>query len=89
MYTVFDYCNRGKITCKCETDPYFLQNFPCRTMFISVFCKICELEIVFVFCNVYLLVLSKLRGKHCRKNNFKFSVQFTNGFAALTKRRNK
>ena len=46
---------------KCETDPYFLQNFQCTTMFISVFCKICELntehEIVFVFCNVYLLAL--------------------------------
>ena len=37
---------------KCETDPYFLQNFQCTTMFISPFCKICELnterEIVFV-----------------------------------------
>ena len=37
---------------KCETDPYFLQNFQCTTMFISAFCKICELnterEIVFV-----------------------------------------
>ena len=29
---------------KCETDPYFLQNFQCTTMFISVFCKICELN---------------------------------------------
>ena len=37
---------------KYETDPYFLQNFQCTTMFISAFCKICELntecEIVFV-----------------------------------------
>ena len=29
---------------KCETDPYFLQTFQCRTMFISAFCKICELN---------------------------------------------
>ena len=27
---------------KCETGPYFLQNFQCMTMFISVFCKSCE-----------------------------------------------
>ena len=27
---------------KCETGPYFLQNFQCTTMFISVFCKSCE-----------------------------------------------
>ena len=37
---------------KFKTDPYFLQNFHCTTMFISKFCKICELntelEIVFV-----------------------------------------
>ena len=37
---------------KFETDPYFLQNYQCTTMFISMFCKICELntehEIVFV-----------------------------------------
>ena len=36
---------------KFETDPYFLQNFQCTMMFISSFCKICELnterEIVF------------------------------------------
>ena len=36
---------------KCETGPYFLQNFQCTTMFISAYCKICELnterEIVF------------------------------------------
>ena len=36
---------------KCKTGPYFLQNFQCTTMFISVYCKICELktehEIVF------------------------------------------
>ena len=35
-----------------ETDPYFLQNFQCTTMFISAFYKICEIntehEIVFV-----------------------------------------
>ena len=36
---------------KCETGPYFLQNFQCNTMFISVFCKsfepmLCEPEIV-------------------------------------------
>ena len=41
---------------KCETDPYFLQNFQCTTMFISAFCKICELnterEIVFVLISV-------------------------------------
>ena len=46
---------------KCETDPYFLQNFQCTTMF----CKICELnterEIVFVFCNVYLLALDNTK----------------------------
>ena len=29
---------------ECEADPYFLKNFQCRTMFISVFCKICELN---------------------------------------------
>ena len=50
---------------KCETDPYFLQNFQCTTMFISAFCKICELnterEIVFVFCNVYLLALDNTK----------------------------
>ena len=44
---------------KCETDPYFLQKFQCKTMVISAFCKICELntehEIDFVICNVYLL----------------------------------
>ena len=37
---------------KCETGPYFLQNFQCTTMFISTFYKICEInsehEIVFV-----------------------------------------
>ena len=41
---------------KCETDPCFLQNFQCMTIFISVFCKICELnaerEIVFVLISV-------------------------------------
>ena len=41
---------------KCETDPYFFQNFQCTTMFISAFCKICELnterEIVFVLISV-------------------------------------
>ena len=41
---------------KCETDPYFLQNFQCTTMFISAFCKIFELntehEIVFVLISV-------------------------------------
>ena len=41
---------------KCETDPYFLQNFQCTTMFISVFCKscepmLCEPEIVQKFCS--------------------------------------
>ena len=50
---------------KCETDPCFLQTFRCRTMFISVFCKICDLnterEIVFVFCNVYLLALDNTK----------------------------
>ena len=29
---------------KCETGPYFLQNFQCTTMFISSYCKICELN---------------------------------------------
>ena len=29
---------------KCETDPHFFQNFQCMTMFISTFCKICELN---------------------------------------------
>ena len=41
---------------KCETDPYFLQNFQCTTMFISAFCKICDLNtdcvIVFVLISV-------------------------------------
>ena len=41
---------------KFETDPYFLQNFQCTTMFISAFCKICERntepEIVFVLISV-------------------------------------
>ena len=50
---------------ECEADPYFLKNFQCRTMFISVFCKICDLnterEIVFVFCNVYLLALDNTK----------------------------
>ena len=36
----------------CQADPYFLQNFQCMAMFISAFCKICELnterKIVFV-----------------------------------------
>ena len=27
---------------KCETGPYFFQNFQCETMFISVLCKSCE-----------------------------------------------
>ena len=30
---------------KCETGRYFLQNFQCTTMFISAYCKICELKI--------------------------------------------
>jgi hypothetical protein len=30
---------------KCETGPYFFQNFQCTTMFISAYCKICELNI--------------------------------------------
>ena len=50
---------------KCETSPYFLQNFQCTTMFISRFCKVCELnterEIVFVVCNVYLLALDNTK----------------------------
>ena len=29
---------------KCETDPYFLQNFQCTTMFIYELCKISELN---------------------------------------------
>ena len=41
---------------KCETDPYFLQNFQCTTMFMSAFCQTCELntehEIVFVLISV-------------------------------------
>ena len=41
---------------KCETGPYFLQNFQCTTMFISMFCKscepmLCEPEIVQKFCS--------------------------------------
>ena len=28
----------------CETGPYFLQNFQCTTIFVSVYCKICELK---------------------------------------------
>ena len=50
---------------KCKTDHYFLQNFQYTTMFISAFCKICEqnteCEIVFVFCNVYLLALDNTK----------------------------
>ena len=41
---------------KCETDPYFLKNFQCTMLFISAFCKICELntehEIAFVLISV-------------------------------------
>ena len=41
---------------KCKTDPYFLQNFQCTTMFISLFCEICDLnterEIVFVLISI-------------------------------------
>ena len=41
---------------KCGTDPYFLQNFQCTTIFILVLCKICELnterEIVFALISV-------------------------------------
>ena len=41
---------------KCETDPYFLQKFQCKTMVISAFCKIYELnieqEVVFVSISV-------------------------------------
>ena len=41
---------------KCETGPYFFQNFQFTTMFISVFCKncepmLCEPEIVQKFCS--------------------------------------
>ena len=41
---------------KCQTGPYFLQNFQCKTMFISVFCISCEPmlfepEIVRKFCS--------------------------------------
>ena len=40
----------------CETGPYFIQNFQCITMFISVFCKrcepmLCETEIVQKICS--------------------------------------
>ena len=62
---------------KCETDPYFLQNFQYTTMFISAFCKICELntelEIVFV------LILKVIQHR-C---NFRFR------FANLTKHINQ
>ena len=50
---------------RCETDPYFLQNFQCTRMFTFTFCKICELntegENVFVFCNVYLLAVDNTK----------------------------
>ena len=41
---------------KCETGPYFFQNFQFTTIFISVFCKscepmLCEPEIVQKFCS--------------------------------------
>ena len=41
---------------ECETGQYFLQNFQCTTMFISMFCKscepmLCEPEIVQKFCS--------------------------------------
>ena len=62
---------------KFETDPYLLQNFQCMTMFISAFCKICELntegEIVFA---LILKVIS-----------YRCNFRFTNGFAILTKYR--
>ena len=64
---------------KCETDPYSFRNFQCMTMFISVFCKICELntepEIVFVLISV------DSQGDMC---NFRF----TNGFTTLTQHGN-
>ena len=70
---------------KYETDPYFLQIFQSNTsvcLIISVFCKscepICEPEITPV-----LYHLENYRNQN--KNNFTFSVQFTN----LTKRGNK
>ena len=36
-------------------DPYFLQDFQCMTLFISGFCKICELNTVQEF--VFVLIL--------------------------------
>ena len=54
MYKDFD--GRCVQLNKFKTDSYFLQNFQCTTMFISAFCKICELntecEIVFVLISV-------------------------------------
>ena len=72
---------------KCETDPYFLQNFQCTTMFISVFCKscepmLCEPEIVLKNCAADFQ--ANPTDISC-KNTFMFSVQFTN----FTKRGNK
>ena len=54
---------------KCDTDPYLVisadPHFQCTIMFISALCNICELnterEIVFVFCNVYLLALDNTK----------------------------
>ena len=43
---IFDVKCHGIQLNKCETGPYFLQNFQCTTMFISVYCKICELKTV-------------------------------------------
>ena len=46
-------------------NPKIVHVFTAKKMFISAFCKICELnterEIVFVFCNVYLLALDNTK----------------------------
>ena len=44
LFLVFLFAHLSKVVQlnKCETVPYFLQNFQCNTMFISVFCKSCE-----------------------------------------------
>jgi len=61
VYFVYSICSLQMN--KCETDPCFLHTF--QQMFISVFCKICDLnaerDFLFVFCNVYLLALDNTK----------------------------
>ena len=63
---------------KCETGPYFLQNFQCTTMFISVFCKSCEPMLW-----EPEIVQANPTDISC-KNNFMFSFQYSFQFTNLT-----